>query len=52
LNVVVDLNKPYNLQQPQPPERKSTMKKYVACIGGEAVLAFRAEDDDEGMIND
>jgi hypothetical protein len=23
------------------------MKTYVACIGGEAVLAFRAEDDDE-----
>jgi hypothetical protein len=23
------------------------MKTYVACIGGEAVLAFRAEGDDE-----
>jgi hypothetical protein len=23
------------------------MKTYVACIGGEAVLAFRAENDDE-----
>jgi hypothetical protein len=54
LNVVVGLNKPYNLQQPRPPERKSTMKTYVACIGGEAVLAFRAEDDDEAraMIDD
>jgi len=29
------------------PERKSTMKTYVACIGGEAVLAFRAEDEDD-----
>ena len=30
------------------------MKTYVACIGGEAVLAFRAEDDDEAraMIDD
>ena len=30
------------------------MKTYVACIGEEAVLAFRAEDDDEAraMIDD
>src|SRR4029434_4795304 len=30
------------------------MKTYVACIGGEEVLAFRAEDDDEAraMIDD
>ena len=30
------------------------MKTYVACIGGESVLAFRAEDDDEAraMIDD
>jgi hypothetical protein len=30
------------------------MKTYVACIGAEAVLAFRAEDDDEAraMIDD
>jgi hypothetical protein len=30
------------------------MKTYVACIGGEAVLAFRAENDDEAqeMIDD
>jgi hypothetical protein len=30
------------------------MKTYVACIGEEAVLAFRAENDDEAheMIND
>jgi hypothetical protein len=30
------------------------MKTYVACIGGEAVLAFRAEDYDEAraMIDD
>jgi hypothetical protein len=54
LNVVVGLNTPYNLQQPRPPERKSTMKTYVACIGEEAVLAFRAEEDDEAraMIDD
>jgi hypothetical protein len=41
------------LRRPRPPERKS-MKTYVACIGGEAVLAFRAEDDDEAraMIDD
>ena len=54
LNVVVGLNKPYNLQQSRPPERKSTMKTYVACIGEEAGLAFRAENDDEAqaMIDD
>jgi hypothetical protein len=30
------------------------MKTYVACIGGEGVLAFRAENDDEAheMIDD
>lgn len=30
------------------------MKTYVPCIGGDAVLAFRAEDDDEAraMIDD
>jgi hypothetical protein len=30
------------------------MKTYVACIGGKAVLAFRAEDDDKAhaMIED
>jgi len=30
------------------------MKTYVACVGGEAVLAFRAENDDEAhaMIDD
>jgi hypothetical protein len=30
------------------------MKTYVACIGEEAVLAFRAENDDEAqtMIDD
>src|SRR6478752_3248060 len=30
------------------------MKTYVACIGGQAVLAFRAEDDDNAraMIDD
>jgi len=52
--MVVGLNKPYNLQQPRPPERNSTMKTYVASIGGNAVLAFRAEDDDKArtMIDD
>ena len=30
------------------------MKTYVACVGGEAVLAFRAQNDDEAhaMIDD
>jgi hypothetical protein len=52
--MVVGLNKAYKLQQPRPPERKSTMKTYVASIGEKAVLAFRAEDDDKAraMIDD
>jgi len=51
--VAVGLNRPYNLRRPRPPGRKS-LKTYVACVGGEAVLAFRAEDDDEAraMIDD
>jgi len=37
-----------------PPERNSTVKTYVATIGGKTVLAFRAEDDDKAlaMIDD
>jgi len=52
--MVAGLNKAYNLQKPRPPERKSTVKTYVASIGGKTVLAFRAEDDDKAraMIDD
>src|SRR5664280_1130501 len=36
------------------PERNSTVKTYVASIGGKTVLAVRAEDDDKAcaMIDD
>jgi hypothetical protein len=52
--MVADLKKAYNSQQPRRPERKSTVKTYVASIGGKTVLAFRAEDDDKAlaMIDD
>ena len=52
--MVAGLNKAYNLQKPRPPERQSTVKTYVASIGGKTVLAFRAEDDDKAraMIDD
>lgn len=43
------------MRQLKPVIRKDVdMKTYVACVGEEAVLAFRAENDDEAheMVND
>ena len=42
------LQQPLDFAITMPPSRNGvTMKTYVARIGGKAVLAFRAEDDDE-----
>jgi hypothetical protein len=53
LNVVLGLHK-FKIEEPQLPQRNSTMKTYVASIGGNAVLAFRAQDDENAraMIDD
>jgi hypothetical protein len=49
-NVVAGLK----IKAPRPPQWKSTMKTRVASIGGNVVLAFRAEDDEKAraMIDD
>ena len=42
------LQQPLDFAITMPPSRNGvTMKTYVARIGGKAVLAFRAQDDDE-----